>query len=127
MRRRRTWAMRSRTRSASTGRRSSSVGCTRRWSGRRSRASTRTRATWERPFLEFADDNTFVRKGWSQELLEAMKPLDLQWFTETDISLADDVDAVQALADSGCKQVLIGLESVKSSVLDGIDARNWKL
>jgi radical SAM superfamily enzyme YgiQ (UPF0313 family) len=83
--------------------------------------------TWERPFLEFADDNTFVRKGWSQELLEAMKPLDLQWFTETDISLADDLDAVQALADSGCKQVLIGLESVKKSVLDGIDARNWKM
>jgi radical SAM superfamily enzyme YgiQ (UPF0313 family) len=83
--------------------------------------------SWENPFLEFADDNTFVRKGWSRELLDAMKPLGLQWFTETDISIAEDTDALQALYDSGCRQVLIGLESVKSSVLDGIDARNWKL
>jgi radical SAM superfamily enzyme YgiQ (UPF0313 family) len=82
---------------------------------------------WENPFIEFADDNTFVRKGWSRELLDELKPLGLQWFTETDISIADDDDALQALYESGCRQVLIGLESAKASVLDGIDARNWKL
>jgi radical SAM superfamily enzyme YgiQ (UPF0313 family) len=82
---------------------------------------------WENPFIEFADDNTFVRRGWSKELLQALAPLGLQWFTETDISIAEDPDALRALADSGCKQVLIGLESVKATVLDGIDARNWKL
>lgn len=85
------------------------------------------RARWETPFIEFADDNTFVRKGWSRELLDAIKPLNMQWFTETDISIADDTDALQALYESGCRQVLIGLESIKASVLDGIDARNWKL
>ena len=83
--------------------------------------------SWANPFIEFADDNTFVRKGWSRELLDELKPLGLQWFTETDISIADDDDALQALYESGCRQVLIGLESVKASVLDGIDARNWKL
>ncbi len=85
------------------------------------------RKQWDRPFIEFADDNTFVRRGWSRELLEAMAPLGLQWFTETDISIADDLEALKALYASGCRQVLIGLESVKAAALDGIDARNWKL
>lgn len=85
------------------------------------------RRRWPNPFIELADDNTFVRRGWSRELLDALKPMGLQWFTETDISIADDPDALQALYESGCRQVLIGLESIKASVLDGIDARNWKL
>jgi radical SAM superfamily enzyme YgiQ (UPF0313 family) len=84
-------------------------------------------ARWERPFIEFADDNAFVRRGWSRELLEAIRPYGLRWFTETDVSLAEDDDAIQALYESGCQQVLIGLETVEAIGLDGIDARNWKL
>ncbi|MFC1706499.1 radical SAM protein [Planctomycetota bacterium] len=82
---------------------------------------------WENPFIELADDNTFVNRRWSQELLEAMKPLGLHWFTETDISLADNPEALKVLYDSGCRQVLIGLESTRAEGLKGIDARNWKL
>ena len=35
----------------------------------------------------------------------------IRWFTETDISIADDDELLDLLADSGCRQVLIGLES----------------
>lgn len=84
------------------------------------------KSQWEFPFIEFADDNTFVKRGWSRELLDAMKPLGMRWFTETDISIADDPDALEALYGSGCRQVLVGLESVDGAGLDGIDARGWK-
>ena len=47
-------------------------------------------ALHEHPFIEFADDNTFVDKRWGRELCEALQPLDIKWFTETDISVADD-------------------------------------
>ena len=30
---------------------------------------------WERPFLEFADDNLFVDRRWGRELLERLRPL----------------------------------------------------
>ena len=47
-------------------------------------------------------------------------------FTETDISVADDPELLDLLADSGCKQVLIGLESPEPRALDGMDPVNWK-
>jgi radical SAM superfamily enzyme YgiQ (UPF0313 family) len=79
-----------------------------------------------RPFLELADDNTFVHKPWSRELVRAIAAEDVHWFTETDVSIADDPELMDLLAESGCRQVLIGLESPRRASLDGIDAANWK-
>ena len=87
------------------------------------RAALAVRAT---PFLELADDNTFVNKKWGKAFLRAIAPLGIRWFTETDISIADDEELLNLLADSGCRQVLIGLESPDADGLDGLDPRNWK-
>jgi len=78
------------------------------------------------PFVEFADDNTFVNKKWGKSFLRAIRPLGLRWFTETDISIADDDELLDLMADSGCRQILIGLESPDGTSLDGMDPRNWK-
>jgi radical SAM superfamily enzyme YgiQ (UPF0313 family) len=80
----------------------------------------------EHPFFEFADDNTFVNKQWSKELLRAIAPLGIKWFTETDISIADDPELLELLADSGCRQVLIGLESPRAEALTGMNSNDWK-
>jgi radical SAM superfamily enzyme YgiQ (UPF0313 family) len=82
---------------------------------------------WPRPFIEFADDNSFVDKQHSKALLRALSPLHLHWFTETDVSVADDEDLLQLMHDSGCAQVLIGFESTCFAELDGLERRaNWK-
>lgn len=78
------------------------------------------------PFLELADDNTFVNPKWSIEFLKAIRELKLKWFTETDISVADNDELLELLADSGCQQILIGLESPEAAELSGIDPHNWK-
>jgi radical SAM superfamily enzyme YgiQ (UPF0313 family) len=78
------------------------------------------------PFLELADDNTFVNKKWGREFVAAIAPVGARWFTETDISIADDDVLLDLLADSGCRQLLIGLESPTASGLDGMDPVNWK-
>ena len=80
----------------------------------------------DQPFFELADDNTFLNKKWGKEFLRAIRPLDLRWFTETDISVAADDELLDLLADSGCKQILVGFESPNASGLDGIDPHNWK-
>jgi radical SAM superfamily enzyme YgiQ (UPF0313 family) len=80
----------------------------------------------EDPFLELADDNTFVNKRWGKEFLRALAPLNLSWFTETDVSVADDEELLDLLADSGCRQLLIGLESPSAAGLAGMDPANWK-
>jgi radical SAM superfamily enzyme YgiQ (UPF0313 family) len=80
----------------------------------------------DHPFFEFADDNTFLNKKWGKEFLRAIAPLGLNWFTETDISVADDDELLDLLAASGCRQVLIGLESPDAADLEGVDPHNWK-
>ncbi len=77
-----------------------------------------------RPFVEFADDNTFVDKNWAQELCRRLAPLEVSWFTETDISVADDEKLLQAMRASGCRQLLIGLESPSQSSLEGVELRS---
>ncbi len=80
----------------------------------------------DHPFLELADDNTFLNKQWSKEFLRALAPLGIRWFTETDISVADDDELLDLLAASGCRQILIGFESPDARDLAGLDPRGWK-
>lgn len=83
---------------------------------------------WPRPFIEFADDNSFVDRQHSKDLLREVAGEQVHWFTETDISIADDEDLLDLMRESGCVQVLIGLESPTASALDGVERRrNWKL
>jgi radical SAM superfamily enzyme YgiQ (UPF0313 family) len=76
------------------------------------------------PFIEFADDNTFVDKAWGKQLCRELAPLHVRWFTETDISVADDPELLDLMRLAGCRQVLIGLESPAGGPLQGIEARS---
>lgn len=78
------------------------------------------------PFFELADDNTFLNKAWSREFLKAVAMENIRWFTETDVSVAEDLDLCDRLADSGCRQVLIGFESPRARDLAGLDPAEWK-
>jgi len=83
-------------------------------------------ARWNRPFLELADDNTFFDKVWSRDLCSLFKDYDIRWFTETDITVADDPSLLEILAESGCRQLLIGLESARPANLMGMDKAGIK-
>jgi radical SAM superfamily enzyme YgiQ (UPF0313 family) len=84
-------------------------------------------AIWHRPFIEFADDNSFVNHSYCKELLKPLKGKGLKWFAETDISIADDEEQLDLMRETGCAQVLIGLESPTESGLQGLELRNdWK-
>jgi radical SAM superfamily enzyme YgiQ (UPF0313 family) len=85
------------------------------------------REIWEHPFIELADDNTFVNKDYWKKLLPRIKQRKIRWFTETDISIARDKKLLKLMRESGCAQVLIGLESPSITALNGIETRqNWK-
>jgi radical SAM superfamily enzyme YgiQ (UPF0313 family) len=84
------------------------------------------RALWRRPFIEFADDNTFVNKHWAKHLLRELASRHIRYFTESDVAVADDEDLLDLLYPSGCRQLLIGFESPRRASLDGLDRVNWK-
>lgn len=84
-------------------------------------------SVWKRPFLEFADDNSFVDRAYWKELLARLEGRGLRWFAETDVSVAEDPDLLDRMRDTGCAQVLIGFESPVGEALAGIETRSdWK-
>jgi radical SAM superfamily enzyme YgiQ (UPF0313 family) len=86
------------------------------------------KAIWDRPFIELADDNSFMMRGHAYELLDAMAKERVRWFTECDISIAKDEVLLPKMAAAGCRQVLVGLESPVRDGLDGVETNsNWKL
>ena len=82
---------------------------------------------WSKPFIEFADDNSFVNKLHSKRLLCELAKEKIRWFTESDLSIAFDNELLSLMRDSGCAQVLIGFESPTQNGLSGLEMKtNWK-
>ena len=82
---------------------------------------------WPKPFIEFADDNSFVHRRHSKDLLRAVADEGIRWFTESDVSIADDPELLALMRDAGCAEVLIGLESPTAAGIEGVELRrNWK-
>ncbi|MBP7949073.1 MAG: B12-binding domain-containing radical SAM protein [Verrucomicrobiales bacterium] len=87
----------------------------------------RIKDLWPHPFIEFADDNSFADKRHGRELARALIPEGLRWFAESDVSVADDPELLRLLKESGCAQILIGLESPTAQGLEGLEHKsNWK-
>jgi radical SAM superfamily enzyme YgiQ (UPF0313 family) len=83
---------------------------------------------WPRPFIEFADDNSFVDRDHYKQLLRELAKENVRWFTEADVRVAADDELLGLMRDSGCQQVLVGLESPRPASLDGVELKNnWKL
>jgi len=82
---------------------------------------------WRRPFIEFADDNTFADPRYGRKLVAAIAKENVRWFAETDISFAQDEELLRMIGQSGCRQILVGLETPSAEGLNGVELQsNWK-
>ncbi len=82
---------------------------------------------WHRPFIEFADDNSFVNRAYWKELLGELQNRRLRWFTECDLRVYEDCELLDLMRASGCAEVLIGFESPVEDGLSGLELRtDWK-
>jgi radical SAM superfamily enzyme YgiQ (UPF0313 family) len=79
------------------------------------------------PRCVFNDDNMFVNRKRAYEILEAMKPLRVKYFAQTDVSIAEDERLLKLLRESGCVTVFIGFESLVPENLAMIQKTGWKL
>jgi len=77
--------------------------------------------------ISFADDNLFVNRKFSIELINKITPLNIRWFAQTDISIAEDDELLTLLTKSGCICLFIGFETVDEQGLLSIDRHGWKL
>jgi len=62
--------------------------------------------------LIFVDLNLIADRGYALRLFAALVPLKLQWYGLSTVLLADDPEMLELAARSGCKGLLMGLESI---------------
>lgn len=81
---------------------------------------------WDRPQVSFADDNMFVDRNHSTVLLNRLRELNIKYFAQSDISIAEDENFLRLLKDSGCNILFIGLETLSKEGLRQINNNKWK-
>ena len=64
------------------------------------------------PLIELADDNTFAGERDLEPFFDAFKESGARWFTEADWRIGERPEVLARLAESGCVQVLVGIESL---------------
>ncbi len=62
--------------------------------------------------LIFCDDNFALNKKVAKKLFNALIPLKYQWISQGAVSLAEDLNLLHLMKQSGCEGLLIGFESV---------------
>ncbi len=60
----------------------------------------------------FLDDNIIGHPKYAKELFRAIKPLNIHWVGQASISLVKDTEMLDLAAESGCRALFFGLESV---------------
>jgi radical SAM superfamily enzyme YgiQ (UPF0313 family) len=65
----------------------------------------------------FIDLNLIADKGYAERLFEALVPLKLQWYGLATTLLCDDLPLLDLAARSGCRGLLMGLESIEQKNL----------
>lgn len=76
--------------------------------------------------IYFTDDNLLCHKERSKKLIDVLKSYNVTWYSNSDISFSDDADLLKEAYKSGCRQVLVGFESINPANLIHIDENDFK-
>ncbi len=71
----------------------------------------------------FIDLNLVADKAYARELFTAMIPLKVRWFGLSTVLIAHDPDLMELMARSGCRGLLLGLESITPGSLGDANKR----
>ena len=68
----------------------------------------------------FLDDNIFGKADYARELFKALRPLKILWGSQTSVNIArsENEDLLKLAAESGCRFLFVGFESVDQSSID---------
>lgn len=68
-------------------------------------------------WVELHADNLTADRDYALKLFKALKPLNRKWMGESTIKMADDDELLEAASESGCQNLLIGIETPSQSAL----------
>jgi len=70
------------------------------------------------------DDNISANRDYAAELFKALAPLKRWWTSQTTADIANDEELLRLAAQSGCKALFLGLESISQESLNGANKRH---
>jgi radical SAM superfamily enzyme YgiQ (UPF0313 family) len=79
------------------------------------------------PMICFVDDNILINAKYSRELFTRLSDLNIQWGGQCTINVAENEELLDLCAKSGCKSLLIGIESVNEGSIESIGKRVNKI
>lgn len=65
----------------------------------------------------FGDDNVMIHRRYSEELFQRMGELGKHWIGQCSLAAVRRIDNVKLMAESGCKALFIGFESIDSDTI----------
>jgi radical SAM superfamily enzyme YgiQ (UPF0313 family) len=68
----------------------------------------------------FVDDNFLVNKKRSKEILNALKTMNVKWWSQADINIMKDREMLELMHESGCIKVVVGFETISEGSLETI-------
>jgi radical SAM superfamily enzyme YgiQ (UPF0313 family) len=69
-------------------------------------------------WFELHSDNLTASRDYALSLFNTLEPLGVNWFGEATIAMADDAELLNAAARSGCKNLLLGIETPSQAALN---------
>ena len=69
----------------------------------------------------FVDDNIAGVPEYAKKLFRAIAPLRVAWSGQCTLNRADDPEFVRLAAESGCKMLFVGIESIDAGALSEVD------
>jgi len=73
--------------------------------------------------IGFVDDNIYGSKTYFKVLLKKLSRLNVYWSGQISVNIVNDPDAVKMMADSGCKGMFVGFESLSQESLLGVNKK----
>jgi radical SAM superfamily enzyme YgiQ (UPF0313 family) len=67
--------------------------------------------------IMFADDNVMIHRKYSAELFTKLGELDKHWIGQCSLAAVGRIENVKLMAESGCKALFIGFESIDDETL----------
>jgi len=78
-------------------------------------------ASFKGKVIIFWDDNIAGDMGYAKQLFRAITPYRKWWSSQASIYAGRDDEFLAAAADSGCKQLFLGLESISQQSMTGVN------
>jgi radical SAM superfamily enzyme YgiQ (UPF0313 family) len=67
--------------------------------------------------IMFGDDNVMIHRKYSGELFSRMVPLEKHWIGQCSLAAVKRIENIRLMAESGCKALFIGFESIDEETL----------